>query len=70
MRTDWLTNWEAAAAHPWKTRTFMIAACSLVLLGLEAIIGDLTHWQATVVTAAMGATAGLVLAELGLRSSR
>lgn len=49
---------------------FMIGGCSVVLLVLEAIVGDLTDWQATVITAALGATAGLVLAELGLRSSR
>ena len=49
---------------------FMIGACSLVLLVLEAIVGDLTRWETTVIAAAAGATAGLVLAELGLRSSR
>jgi hypothetical protein len=70
MRTDWLTSWEAAADHPWTTRMFMIGACSVVLLVLEAIVGDLTHWEATVIAAAAGATAGLVLAELGLRSRR
>ena len=48
---------------------FMTAACSLVLLVLEAIVGDLTNWQAIVITAALGGTAGLVLAELGLRSN-
>ena len=49
---------------------FMIVACSVVLLVLEAIAGDLTHWETTIITAIAGATAGLVLAELGLRSSR
>lgn len=48
----------------------MIGACSLVLLVLEAIVGDLAHWETTAITAATGATAGLVLAELGLRSRR
>ena len=47
---------------------FMIGACSVLLLVLEAIVGDLTHW--TAITAATGATAGLAFAELGLRSSR
>ena len=70
MGTDWLTDWEVAAAHPWRTRMFMIVSCSLILLVVEAILGDLTDWQATVITAAIGATAGLGLAELGLRSSR
>lgn len=70
MRLDWLTSWEAAAEHPWRTRIFMVVACSLVLLVLEAIVGDLARWEATAVTAAIGAAAGLVLAELGLRSSR
>jgi hypothetical protein len=70
MRKDWLTSWEAAADHPWRTRIFMIGACSVVLLALEAIVGDLTHWETTVIAAATGAMAGLVLAELGLRSSR
>ena len=70
MRTDWLTSWEAAAGHPWRTRMFMAGACSVVLLVVEAIVGDLTNWEAGAITAAAGATAGLVLAELGLRSSR
>jgi hypothetical protein len=48
----------------------MIGACSVVLLVLEAIVGDLTHWETTAITAATSAMAGLVLAELGLRSSR
>ena len=70
MRTEWLTSWEAAAEHPWRTRAFMTGACSVVLLVVEAIVGDLTDWEATVIVAAAGAAAGLVLAELGLRSSR
>ncbi len=49
---------------------FMVAACSLVLLVVEAIVGDLAHWEAIVMTAIIGAIAGLVFAELGLRSSR
>ena len=49
---------------------FMVGACCLVLLVLEAVVGDLTDWEATVIVGAAGATAGLVLAELGLRSSR
>jgi hypothetical protein len=49
---------------------FMIISCSLILLVVEAIVGDLTDWEAAVITAAIGATAGLGLAELGLRSSR
>lgn len=49
---------------------FMIGACSVLLLVLEAIVGDLTHWKTTAITAATGATAGLAFAELGLRSSR
>ena len=70
MRTDWLTSWDAAADHPWRTRVFMVGACAVILLVLEAIVGDLTSWVTTVLVAAAGATAGLVLAELGLRSSR
>jgi hypothetical protein len=70
MRRDWLTSWDAAADHPWITRMFMIGACSVLLLVLEAIVGDLTHWKTTAITAATGATAGLAFAELGLRSSR
>lgn len=70
MSTGWLTDWEAAATHPWRTRMFMIVSCSLILLAVEAIVGDLTDWEAAVITAATGAGAGLGLAELGLRSSR
>jgi hypothetical protein len=70
MRTDWLRSWEAAADHPWRTRMFMIGACGVLLLVLEAILGDLTHWETILIVAAVGATAGLGLAELGLRSSR
>ena len=70
MRENWLTSWEAAADHRWRTRIFMIGACSVVLLVLEAIVGDLTDWEATLIAAAAGASAGLLLAELGLRSSR
>lgn len=47
----------------------LTGACSVILLVLEAILGDVTDWQTTVIAAALGATAGLVLAELGLRSS-
>ena len=49
---------------------FMIGACGVLLLVLEAILGDLTHWETILIVAAVGATAGLGLAELGLRSSR
>lgn len=69
MSRDWLTSWGAAAGHPWKTRMLLTGACSVILLVLEAILGDVTDWQTTVIAAALGATAGLVLAELGLRSS-
>jgi len=48
----------------------MICACGVILVVLEAIVGDLNDWVTTVVVAVIGATAGLVLAELGLRSSR
>jgi hypothetical protein len=70
MSGDWLTSWEAAVGHPWRTRLFMIGACSVVLLVVEAVVGDLTHWETAVIAAALGAIAGLVLAEVGLRSSR
>ena len=70
MRTDWLTSWEAAAAYPWRTRMFVIGGCSVVLLVLEAVVGDITDWGTAVIVAVIGAAAGLVLAELGLRSSR
>jgi hypothetical protein len=49
---------------------FMLAACSLVLLVLEAIVGDLTHWETIVMAGVIGGIAGLVLAEVGLRASR
>jgi hypothetical protein len=46
---------------------FMIGAYSVVLLVLEAIVGDLIHWEATVIAGAIGATAGLVFS--GARAS-
>lgn len=38
---------------------FIIGACSLVLLVVEGVVGDLTCWGAIVVVASIGATAGL-----------
>lgn len=69
LRRSWLTDWQEAARHPWKTRLFMVAAFALLGVIVAALAGDLTPWSLAV-AAALGAVVGAAIGEYAMRAMR
>jgi len=67
-RGGWLTDWNKAKHHPWKSRVFLAVSFALMGLAIAALTDHLSPWWAAALIAGFCVGFGLFLGELGLRT--
>src|SRR3954454_22131304 len=66
---SWMTNWEEARLHPWRTRLFLFVSFAVLLFVCAAIAGELTgHVVAVAGVSVVASLAATALCEPLLRS--
>jgi hypothetical protein len=66
-RRSWLTDWEEANRHPWRTRLFMAAGGGLVGVVVATLTGHLAL-ESLAVAATAGAVVGAAMGEYAMRA--